>query len=58
MPGPVQDGGDDVFEGSALGGVVVVDASFDPDAGEDLGLDGLDAVAYGQTNSGYDGSQA
>ncbi|MEV8533727.1 hypothetical protein, partial [Streptomyces sp. NPDC051211] len=31
---------------------MVVDAGVDPDAGEELGLDGLDAAAYGQTNSG------
>lgn len=38
-------GGDEVFEGLALSGVVRVDAAVDPDAQEDLGLNGLDGAA-------------
>lgn len=38
-------GGGEVFEGLALGGVAGVDAAVDPDAQEDVRLDGLDRAA-------------
>ncbi|WP_406739577.1 hypothetical protein OG365_40990 (plasmid) [Streptomyces sp. NBC_00853] len=41
-------GGGEVFQGLALGGVVGLDASVDPDAQEDLGFGGLDRAAYGR----------
>ena len=37
-----------VVEGLALGGVVRVNSTVDPDAEEDLGLGGLDRTAYGR----------
>lgn len=40
-------GGGEVFEGLALCGIGGVDAAVDPDAQENLRLDGLDRAAYG-----------